>query len=109
MARLSEIENLEERRRRLRAESDRLRCQLGTEIGQLQAATCWLRTSYSLLQSVRAVWPLIVAGAGFLVARKRGGLLNSLGRLWSIWKMAKKLIHVWQQSSPEASGTTQES
>jgi len=94
---------LEERRRRLIAESNRLRGQFGTEIGQLQAATSWVKTGYSLLQSVRAYWPLIVAGTGFLMTRKRGSLLSSLGKIWSVWKMAQKVMHVWQQSSTEPS------
>ena len=107
MARPSEIERLEDRRRLLLTESGRLRRQLSTEIGQLQAATGWMKTGYSLLQSARSYWPLVVAGAGFLITKKRGGLLNSLDRIWSVWRIAKKLIHLWQQSSTEPSPPAQ--
>ena len=104
----TEIGNLKERRRLILAESERLRCQLGTEIGQFRAATVWIKTDCSLLQSVRVCWPLVVAGAGFLIARKRGGLLRSLVRIWSVWDMAKKLVLGWQQFSTELSPSEHE-
>lgn len=108
MARLSEIELLADRRRLLLAESERLRRQLGTEIGQLQAATGWIESGYSLLKSVRPYWPLVVAGAGFLLTRKRGRPLSSLDRIWSVWRIAKKAIHFWQQFSTGASPPARE-
>ena len=103
MARLSEIELLADRRRLLLAESERLRRQLGTEVGQLQATTGWIKAGYSLLRTAHTYWPLVVAGAGFLLTRKRSGPLSSLDRILSVWRIAKRLIHLWQQYSSEAS------
>jgi YqjK-like protein len=108
VARSSEIERLEDRRRLLLAESGRLRRQLGTEIGHLQAATRWLQNSYTLLQSVRPYWPLVVAAAGFLFTRKGRGPLNALDRIWSVWKIAKRLIRVFREYSTASPPKAQE-
>ena len=102
MARFSEIELLANRRRLLLAESDRLRRQLGAEIDQLQAATDWIKTGYSLLQFVRSYWPLVVAGAGFLLTRQRRSPLSVLERIGSVWRIAERLFHLWQQYSTES-------
>jgi hypothetical protein len=107
VARLSEIKLLENRRRQLLAESERLRHQLRAEIGQLQATTGWLKVGFSLLQSARSYWPLVVAGTGFLLTRKRSGPLSLFDKIWSVWRIAKKLINFWQQYSSEASPPAQ--
>ena len=101
MAGPAEIERLEERRRLLVHESDRLRRQLAADAAGLQAAAAWVDTGYSVFQSVRGYWPLFAAGAGFFVARKRGGLLRSLGKLWTVWKVARRLVPLWRSVSAE--------
>lgn len=108
MARPSEIELLADRRRLLLAESERLRRQLGAEIDQLQAVTGWIQTGYSLLQTARNYWPLVVAGAGFLFTRQRSSPLSSLDRIWSVWKIAERLFHFWRHHSDAASPPMQE-
>ena len=103
MARLSEIELLEVRRQRLLAESERLRRQLDTEIGQLHATTGWLKSGFSFFQSARPYWPLVVAGAGFLLTKKRSATLSTLDRIWSVWGIAKKAFHFWRRHSEAGS------
>jgi hypothetical protein len=103
VARLSEIELLEVRRQRLLAESSRLRTQLGTEIGQLHATTGWLKSGFSFFQSARPYWPLVVAGAGFLLTKKRSGTLRALDRILAVWRIAKKAFHFWRQHSDAGS------
>ncbi len=95
MARPSEIETVQERRRILLAESEQLRQQLAADAARLQAAAAWVDTGYSLAQSLRTYWPLFAAAAGFVIARRRGGWMRSLGKLWSVWKVARKLKPVW--------------
>ena len=108
MARPSEIELLEVRRQRLLAESERLRSQLGAELGQLHATTGWLKTGYSIFQSARPYWPLVVAGAGFLLTTKRRSTLSVLDRIGSIWRIAKKAFYLWRQYSDKVSPPEQE-
>jgi len=103
LAQLSKIELLEARRQLLLAESESLRNQLGTEIGQLQAATGWLKTGFSFFQLARPYWPLVVAGAGFLISKKRSGTLSALDRILSAWRIAKKAFHFWRQHSDAVS------
>jgi len=97
------IQPLDARRRQLLLESSQLRRRFATECGQLQVATSWIETGYSVVQSVRGYWPLIAAGAGFLLTRKRGGALPSLGRIWSVWKMARQALTLWRDFSTAAS------
>ncbi len=104
MARPSEIEQLERRRLLLLAESEYLRRRFAGDLDRFQAAAAWLDTGFSVVQSLRAYWPLFAAGAGFLATRKRRGWLRSLGKLWTLWKVARRFWPLWRlfSSTPSA-------
>lgn len=92
MARPSEISLLEARRRVLVAESQQLRQRLAGELQPLRAAAGWLERGYSRVQSLKPFWPLLAAGAGFFVARKRKSLLGTVGKGLSLWRLGRKVF-----------------
>lgn len=100
MAHPGELERVFERRRRLMAESDRLRREIAGEFANLENAVGWIDRGYSLIRSFRAWWPLAAAAAGLMLGRTRGGLLKKLGKAWSLWKLARKATSLWQQFAP---------
>ena len=81
------------------AESDHLRQRFANESAEIKAAAAWVDTSYTLVQSLRAWWPLAAAGAGLFVARKRGSWLRLIGKAWSLWRIAKKVEPLWRRFS----------
>ena len=112
MAQPSELEQLEERRRRLVAESDQCRQQVARELEQLRPIALWAEKGYSLAQSLRSWWPAMALASGFLltrrgITRKRGFLLRALGKAWSGWQLGKRLAPLWRrlfQSSSDKDG-----
>ena len=96
MAQSSEIALVLARRRQLVLESSQLRRQADADLARLAETLTWVERGYSVLQSVRSYWPLLVGAAGFLVARKKGGWVRSLGRLFSMWRVARRLVRLWQ-------------
>lgn len=88
---------LEERRRRLVAESDQLRQRFADEGAQLQAATVWVEAGFSAAKLVLDWWPLIAAGAGFVLARKRRGWLRLLARALSLWRIVRRIFPFWKE------------
>ena len=107
MAQLSEIERLAQRRRLLLAESERYRQQIAGHLDNLRPAAAWAERGYSLVRSLCSSWPLLAAAAGFLIARKRhpsrkrGFLLRTLGKAWSLWRLAKTLASLRRRASSE--------
>jgi hypothetical protein len=95
VAQLSEIAALEEHRRRLIAESDRLRQQVAGELARLHTAAAWLDRGHALVQSTRYLWPFIAGAAGFFVTRKRRGVLGTVTRILSWWRLGKRLVGLW--------------
>jgi hypothetical protein len=102
MAQLSQIAQLEERQRLLVAESDQLRQQMASELAELSTAATWVESGYSLVQSLRSLWPVLAGAAGLFVARKRGGWLQTLGKAWSLWGLAKRVAVLWRRYSAAA-------
>jgi hypothetical protein len=86
-----------ERRRLLVAESAQLRHQLAAEIANLSSATVWVERGYATVRTLRSVWPWLAAGAGFFVARKKTGWLGTAGKLWSVWRVARKAASLWRK------------
>jgi hypothetical protein len=101
---LSQLEELGERRRRLVAESQSLRARMAGEWGNLQTAAAWVESGYSLFGLLRCYWPLLTVAAGFLFARKRRPRFGFLGKIWSAWRLARKLVHLWRLWSPGSPG-----
>jgi hypothetical protein len=100
VAELSQIEQLAERRRELRAESERLRQQLAGELAKVRAVVVHVEQGYALVKALRPAWPLVASAAGFLVARKGGGLLESLRRVWSWWRLGQRVLEFWRSRGP---------
>jgi hypothetical protein len=96
LAELGEIGQLAARRRLLVAESDCLRHQIATDLANLQPAVAWVERGYSVFQSVRSFWPLLAVLLGFLVTRKKGPWLRSLGKAWTYSRLIKKVVNLWQ-------------
>ncbi len=96
MAQASELERLAERRRLLVAQSDALRRQLVENIAGLQRSAAWIDRGYELIRTGRAIWPILAALAGLLLARGRGGWFAKAGKLVTSWRMIKKLARLYR-------------
>ena len=79
------------------AESDQLRGQFAAEGAELQSSAAWIETGYLAAKLVRDWWPLIAAGAGFLVTRKRRGWLRLLARALSLWRIVRRIFPYWKE------------
>ena len=97
MAELSQIAQLEERRRRLLVESESYRQQIAREVEALRSAAAWADRGYSMARSVRSLWPALTLLGGIFAARKGGFLLRTLGKGWSLWQLGKRLEPVWRR------------
>ena len=101
---------IEARRLLLLAQSEQLRQRFAAEGTELQAATRWMETGYSVARSLLGWWPLIATGIGFFATRKRKGFLAIVGRAFSAWRIAKRFVPLWKEFFPggtageEASG-----
>jgi len=100
MAQPGELERVFDRKRKLMAESDRLRREMAGEFANLERTAGWVDKGYSLIQSLRSWWPLAAAAAGLMLGRTRGGLLKKLGKAWSLWKLVRKATSIWRQFVP---------
>ncbi|SPE50865.1 hypothetical protein SBV1_1220062 [Verrucomicrobia bacterium] len=87
-----ELKAIEEHRRQLVAESQRLREQLDADLAPLRAAAGYVEKGCSAVRSLAPYAPLLAAAAGFLVVRKKGGFLRLLKRAWSASRVALKLF-----------------
>lgn len=97
MAEPKELARISERRRALLAESDNLRQQVAMELNELERAAAWVEKGYSVAASLRTWWPVAAAGAGVFLGMGRGGLLAKLGKVWSLWRIARKGLGLWRQ------------
>ncbi len=96
MAQAWELEQLAERRRVLVAESDRLRYQAAHDWAGLETPAAWLQRGYRLVQSGRALWPWVAGLAGLLLVRKSTGSLGTARKLWSYWRVCRKISALWR-------------
>jgi hypothetical protein len=96
LAEAPEIAALVERRRLLAAESGLLRAQMAQDAAQLVPTIAWAERGYTFVRALRSFWPVVATAAGFLVARKKGGLLGLVGKLWSVWRVAKNVTGFWK-------------
>jgi hypothetical protein len=103
MAHVSEIAALEERRRGLIADSDRLREQVAAEVAHLHTTALWFDRGYAWAQLARHVWPLLAGAAGLFAARKSRGVLGTLTRILSWWRLGRRLVDLWGLLSAAAS------
>lgn len=99
MPRPTEIARLSERRRLLVMESGRLRDELALSAASVAGTMQWAEQVFGLVQSLRSLWPVLAVGAGFVFSQKRRGLLGSVGKLWSYWRIARKAFRLWRQFS----------
>ncbi len=95
MADVDEIADLAERRQRLLAESDMLRRQIAGNLANVRPAVAWVETGYVVFRSLRTLSPLVALIGGIFVARKRMGVLHLVRKLWSGWKLGRKLPSLW--------------
>ena len=96
MAESGQLAEIEERRRRLVAESERLRGELAIEAANLCASLTWVARGYEIVRSLRSVWPVAATVAGFVVARKGSGWFRSLGKFWSLWRAGQRALTLWR-------------
>ncbi|MDE3067618.1 MAG: hypothetical protein KGJ60_08710 [Verrucomicrobiota bacterium] len=89
MFQFAPLEQLEERKRLLVAESERHRRALMEQLQNLESAAAWVERGLGLARSLRGWWPVLAPVAGFLFARRRRRLLDLLWRCWR-WLRAGK-------------------
>ncbi len=88
-----------ERRRLLLNRSQQLRSEIAAEVENLRPVVGWVERGYSIALSLWSVWPLFGGLAGFLVARKKGTALGKVGKIWSFWRVGKKMLGVFRRFS----------
>ena len=81
-----------ERRRLLLIRSQQLRNEIAAEVENLRPVVGWVERGYSIALSLWSAWPLIGGLAGFFVARKKASLLGKVGKIWSFWRVGKKML-----------------
>lgn len=96
MAHPSELERLAQQRRSLVTLSDALRRQMAEDAAKLERSLNWIERGYTLVQGSRAIWPIVAALAGLLLARSGGSWLGKAGKLWSWWRLIKKTSGIWR-------------
>ena len=99
MAQLSQLAQLEERRRALLARSESLRRQLDGEFENLRRPVALIEKGWAFAQSFRSAWPWMAAASGLLFARKRRSFLGTLRQAWSCWRLARKCYALWRSRS----------
>jgi len=87
--------SIDERRRRLLTESARLRQQLVLDLAGLKATAQRTERVVSFALSLRALWPVIAGAVGLWLGRRRGGLARKAGKIWSWWKIGKRIMSLW--------------
>jgi hypothetical protein len=101
---LSELELLAERRRLLLSRSHQLRQQIAMEAANLRPAVAWVERGYSLTTSIRSVVPFIGGFLGFFLMRKKSSLWRKAGKLWSFWRIGKRVAEIWRTYSGKGPG-----
>ena len=96
MAEDSQLTSLEQRRLVLLARSEQYRQDLSSEIDALRPTVVWVERGYTVLHSVRSVWPMAATAAGFLFARKGGSILRNTGRILSVYRLGRQLFGLWR-------------
>jgi len=81
-------------------ESQQLRSEIAAEVENLRPVVGWVERGYSIALSVWSAWPLVGGLAGFFFARKKGSLLGKVGKIWSFWRVGKKMLGIFQRFSP---------
>ena len=100
MADLSGIDSLAERRRLLLERSQQLREDIAADLQNLRPVASWVEKGYSVALSVYSFWPVVGGLAGFFVARKKGSLLGKVTKLWSVWRVGKRMLGMFKGPSP---------
>jgi len=65
----------------------------------LRPVVGWVERGYSIALSLWSVWALVGGLAGFFVARKKASLLGKVGKIWSFWRVGKKMLGLFQRFS----------
>ena len=99
MFQLQEIKRLEERRRVLVAESERLRRQAAGDLSVLDETIGRVRRGCAAFETLGSWWPAVAAVAGVFVARKNSGWFATLKKVWSWWQLSQKLAGLWRASA----------
>jgi hypothetical protein len=99
------MNELEQQRQMLMAESEHLRREIAGGLATLETAATWVDRGYSLAMAVRNLWPMIAGVAGFLIARKRGGVFSQVARILSLWRLLRKLQGLWDYFSSPSSAS----
>ncbi len=95
MPQTSELARLAERRQHLVQESARLRSQMAEACGQVKASLAWVERGLAVVQTGRALWPVVAGATGLLVASKGGGWLRTARRVWSWWRLGQRALALW--------------
>lgn len=102
MAELTEIDRIIERRRQLLAESARLRGELAGDVAALSSTIAWIERGYVWGRSLRVLWPVFAAGAGFWLTRRRPRHGRSIiSRVWGWWQLVSKAASLWKRFGPK--------
>jgi len=97
MAETAQVNDLQERRRLLLAESEALRRQIAVDLANLRPTAAWVDTGYVAFRSLRTLSPLVALVGGFFVARKGTGVFQVIRKLWSGWRLGRNLPALWRQ------------
>ena len=101
MDQFSELELLAERKRELLARSQQLRQQIASDVENLRPVAAWVDRGYLLTRSLRSAWPFVGGLAGFFLTRKKASLWRTAGKLWSYWRIGKRLADIWRMYAPK--------
>jgi hypothetical protein len=99
LAQLSGVGNPAERRLQLLRQSQQLREELAADVENLRPVVGWVERGYSVALSVLSVWPLVGGLTGFFMARKKGSLLSKATKVWSFWRLGKKMLGIFRRFS----------
>jgi hypothetical protein len=95
---------LDEQRRRLLARCEQHRREMAGELANLRTAAVWVEQGYSLVRMLRSIWPLAATVAGVFVARKGGSFVRKAGKIWSLWRLGRRMFGLWRHRAAESSG-----
>jgi len=77
-------------------QSQELRQRVVQEWHTLQERAVWVERGYTLARSSLAIWPMAAGVLGLVLGRSKGSLLTKGAKVFSWWRLGKKLFRVWQ-------------
>ena len=98
MAETTELDRLARERLRLKIQAEELRLQVARDVEHLRPVVAWVERGVVVGRSLRSTWPFVGGLAAFVMTRKPGrSWFRQAGKLWSVWRLAKKGFQIWQR------------